>query len=324
MLLHFRLRLFVAALALAVAPAAYPAQPRPCVVIAHRGASAYLPEHTLAAYRLAIQLGADFIEPDLVMTRDGVLVARHERQLRASTNVADLPEFAARQATRTVLGTPVTDWFVEDFTLAELQRLRARETRPELRPGNVEFNDRYLVPTLADVIRVLRQEAQGSGRVVGLYPELKEPAVFRARGLDPERALLAQLSGVEFPVYIQSFDADSLRRLRPLTSLPLVQLLDTAPPGTAPLPPPDLAAIATYAQGIGAPKSLITGSGTLVANARGAGLFVHGWTFRGENLYLAPPYRRGNEPEARGDPLDTTKPASSRAPDAASFGGRRA
>jgi glycerophosphoryl diester phosphodiesterase len=271
------------------------------LVIAHRGASGYLPEHTLPAYRLAIQLGADFIEPDLVMTRDGILVARHERQLQASTNVAELPEFADRRVTQAILGKPVTDWFVEDFTLAELQRLRARETRPELRPGNVAFNDRFPVPTLADVIRVLREEGKGSGRSVGLYPELKDPEVFRARGLDPERALLAELAGTDFPVYIQSFDPDSLRRLRSLTPLPLVQLLDAAPPGAAALPPPDLAAIAAYAQGVGAPKSMITGPGKFVAKARKAGLFVHGWTFRGENLYLAQRYRRGSEPASRGN-----------------------
>ncbi|MEQ1800984.1 MAG: glycerophosphodiester phosphodiesterase family protein [Gammaproteobacteria bacterium] len=154
------------------------------------------------------------------MTRDGILVARHERQLQASTNVAELPEFAARRATQTILGEPVTDWFVEDFTLAELQRLRARETRPELRPANAAFNDRFAVPALAEVIRVLREEGSRSGRVVGLYPELKDPEVFRARGHDPERVLLAGLSGIAVPVYIQSFDADSLRRLRPLTTLP--------------------------------------------------------------------------------------------------------
>ncbi len=270
-------------------------------MIAHRGASGYLPEHTLPAYRLAIQLGADFIEPDLVMTRDGILVARHERALQVSTNVADLPEFAGRRTSRPVDGTPVTDWFVEDFTLAELRRLRARETRPEVRPANISFNDRFPVPTLAEVIGVLREEGQRGGRVVGLYPELKDPDVFRALGHDPERALLSALSGIAVPVYIQSFDADSLRRLRPLTTLPLVQLLDTAPPDAAPLPLPDFESIAVYAQGIGVPKALITGPGEFVAKAREAGLFVHGWTFRGENLYLAPAFHRGIDPVARGN-----------------------
>jgi glycerophosphoryl diester phosphodiesterase len=302
MMPHFRLPLFVAAISLAVTSPAGSAQAtRPCVVVAHRGASGYLPEHTLPAYRLAIQLGADFIEPDLVMTRDGILVARHERQLQASTNVADLPEFTSRRATQIVAGMPVTDWFVEDFTLAELQRLRARETRPEPRPGNAAFNDRFPVPTLTEVVGVLREEGNRSGRIVGLYPELKDPEVFRARGHDPERALLAGLSGIAAPVYIQSFDAHSLRRLRTLTAWTLVQLLDIAPPGAAPLPPPDLASIAAYAQGVGAPKSLISESRNFVTNARKAGLFVHGWTFRGENQYLDEPFRRGGGPEVRGN-----------------------
>ena len=284
----------MATLALVAASPARPAQPpEPCVVIAHRGASGYLPEHTLPAYRLAIQLGADFIEPDLVMTRDGILVARHERELQASTNVAVLPEFAARRTTKTVAGARVTDWFVEDFTLADLRRLRARETRPDRRPGNVAFNDLFPVPTLAEVIALLRDEGQRVGRVVGLYPELKDPGVFRSLGLDPERALLTGLSGASVPVYIQSFDADSLRRLRPLTTFPLVQLLDATPP--------DFKSIAVYAHGLGVPKALITGPGELVARARDAGLFVHGWTFRAENHYLDSAFRQGTDPLARGD-----------------------
>ncbi len=271
------------------------------MVIAHRGASGYLPEHTLPAYRLAIQLGADFIEPDLVMTRDGILVARHERELQASTNVADVPEFASRKTTRSVAGKPVTGWFVEDFTLAELRRLRARETRPDRRPGNVAFNGLFPVPTLAEIIALLREEGQRGGRVVGVYPELKDPAVFRALGRDPERALLAGLSGAAVPVYIQSFDADSLRRLRTLTDLPLVQLLETAPPDTATVPQPDLQAIAVYADGVGVPRDWITGPGEFVVRARQAGLFVHGWTFRGENHYLAPAFQQGTKSLARGN-----------------------
>ncbi len=271
------------------------------MVIAHRGASGYLPEHTLPAYRLAIQLGADFIEPDLVMTRDGILVARHERELQASTNVATLPEFAARRTTKTVAGARVTDWFVEDFTLADLRRLRARETRPDRRPGNVAFNDLFPVPTLAEVTALLTDEGQRSGRVVGLYAELKDPGVFRSLGLDPERALLAGISGASVPVYIQSFDADSLRRLRTLTNVPLVQLLETAPPDTAPTPQADLQAIAVYAAGVGVPKDWISGPGEFVARARQAGLFVHGWTFRAENDYVDAAFRQGTDPLARGN-----------------------
>lgn len=293
-------------LLLAAVPALAGAAGHDCLVIAHRGASGYLPEHTLPAYRLAIQLGADYIEPDLVMTRDGVLVARHERLLGASTNVGALPQFAGHRSTRTVAGTEVTDWFVEDFTIAELQLLRARETRPELRRGNTAFDDHFPIPTLAEIIGLLREEAARSGQSAGIYPELKEPAVFRARGLDPERALLAALASAglprqDVPVLIQSFDADSLKRLRALTGLALVQLIEGAPPGGDPAPLPDLSAIAAYAQGVGAPKGLVMGEPALMSAARKAGLFVHGWTFRAENQYLAESFQRGSAPGARGE-----------------------
>ncbi len=305
MMPYFRLRLLFTLL-VAAAPSLADAAGQDCLVIAHRGASGYLPEHTLPAYRLAIQLGADYIEPDLVMTRDGVLVARHERQLGTSTNVSALPQFAGYRSTRTVAGTEVTDWFVEDFTIAELQRLRARETQPELRRGNTEFDDRFPIPTLAEIIGLIRDEGARSGQSPGIYPELKDPAVFRTRGLDPERALLGALAAAglarpDAPVFIQSFDADSLKRLRPLTRLPLVQLIGAAPPGGDPAALPDFSAIAAYAQGVGAPKNLVMDEPALMSGARKAGLFVHGWTFRAENEYLAESFQRGGEPADRGD-----------------------
>jgi len=305
MMPEFTLRLLVAALVAAVPVLAGAAQPD-CLVIAHRGASGYLPEHTLPAYRLAIQLGADYVEPDLVMTRDGVLVARHERQLSRSTNVSALPQFATRRRTKIVAGAEVTDWFVEDFSLQELQQLRARETRPEVRSGNANFNDQFPIPTLAQVIGLVREESSRAGRPIGLYPELKDPSVFRVNGLDPERSLLDALAAAGLdrqnaPVLIQSFDADSLQRLRPRTRLPLVQLIEASLPEAKPLPPPDLAAIAAYAQGIGAPKSLIMADPALLVAAREAGLFVHGWTFRAENEYLQDAFRVGRDPAARGD-----------------------
>lgn len=305
MMPEFTLRLLVTALLVAAPALAGAAQPG-CLVIAHRGASGYLPEHTLPAYRLAIQLGADYVEPDLVLTRDGVLVARHERQLGVSTNVSTLPQFATRRATKTIAGADVTDWFVEDFSLTELRMLRARETRAGIRQGNAAFNDQFPVPTLAEIIGLLRDEGPRAGRTIGLYPELKDPSVFRAAGLDPERALLDALAAAGLdrenaPVLIQSFDADSLKRLRPRTPLPLVQLIETSLPGEQPVPPPDLAAIATYAQGIGAPKGLIMADPAMMAAARKAGLFVHGWTFRAENEYLQDAFRVGRDPAARGD-----------------------
>jgi len=278
-----------------------------CLVIAHRGASGYLPEHTLPAYRLAIQLGADYIEPDLVMTRDGFLVARHERQLGSSTNVAELPRFANRRRTEGSGEKEVTDWFAEDFLLTELQLLRARETRPGVRPGNTAFDGQFAVPELSRIIGLLREESARHGRPIGLYPELKDPAVLRARGLDPERALLAilgaaGLAGPGAPVLIQSFDADSLQRLRARTRLPLVQLVaGLEGPGGA-VAPPDFAAIASYANGVGLPKDMILATDPdLVTAARAAGLFVHGWTFRSENEYLPPDRRRGADPAGRGD-----------------------
>lgn len=277
-----------------------------CLVIAHRGASGYLPEHTLPAYRLAIQLGADYIEPDLVMTRDGFLVARHERALGPSTNVADLQQFAHRRRTERIGDEDVTDWFVEDFTLAEVQQLRAREPRPRLRAASAAFDGLFGIPELGQIVGLLGAAMADDGRRIGLYPELKDPAVFRARGLDPEAALLEALarSGLpapRAPVIIQSFDEHSLRRLRRLTRLPLVQLLGGPEPGADASATPDFAAIAAWADGVGLPKGLVNGTGDPVGAARRAGLFVHGWTFRVENEFLAPTYRRGSAPSAPGD-----------------------
>lgn len=281
-----------------------------CLVIAHRGASGYLPEHTLPAYRLGIRLGADYIEPDLVMTRDGVLVARHERNLGTSTNVSALPRFAGKRVRRTIPGPDgpqeTDDWFIEDFSLAELRALRARETRPEVRPDNTAFDDLFPVPTLTEIIALLAAERSRTGKAIGLYPELKEPAFFRSRNLDPEGTLLAALrtAGLDTagaPVFLQSFEADSLQRLRPRTKLPLVMLVEGAPAGEPSLPLPDFAAIASYADVIGAPKSLIMDTPGFMSGARAAGLAVHGWTFRVENAYLAVPFRRGEERTAPGD-----------------------
>ena len=195
---------------------------------------------------------------------------------------------------------------MEDFTLAELQMLRARETRAGIRKGSAAFNDQFQVPTLAEIIDLLQDEGRRAGRTLGLYPELKEPSVFKSTGLDPERALLTALAAAGLdrdnaPVFIQSFDADSLKRLRPRTRLPLVQLIEGSLPGEKPAPPPDLAGIAAYAQGVGAPKDLIMADPATMAAARKAGLFVHGWTFRAENEYLPDAFRAGRDPAARGD-----------------------
>ncbi len=214
------------------------------IVIAHRGASGYRPEHTLAAYRLAIWMGADFIEPDLVPTRDGVLITRHENELSGSTNVADRPEFANRKTTKDIDGVPTTGWFSEDFTLAEIKTLRARERIPEVRPRNTRFDDRYTIPTLAEVIELVERESKRHGRRIGIYPETKHPTHFAKSGkfidgtpiaISTSQKLIMELKKNNFTdpsrVFIQSFEIENLLRIKNIfmpeagINLPLVQLL---------------------------------------------------------------------------------------------------
>jgi glycerophosphoryl diester phosphodiesterase len=284
------------------------------IVIGHRGASGYRPEHTLAAYELAIDMGADYIEPDLVSTKDGVLVARHENDITGTTDVASHPEFASRKATKTIDGLPITGWFTEDFTLAELRTLRAKERLPELRVTNTAFDGLYQVPTLDEVIALAKR------RKVGIYPETKHPTYFDSVGLSLEEPLVAALrrAGLDrprSPVFIQSFEVGNLKQLNGLTRVPLVQLLDATgkpydfvvsgdPRTYADLATPEgLAEIATYADGVGVNKNLIVprdaqnrlGTPTrLVRDAHQAGLIVHGWTFRRENSFLPEDFRAGN------------------------------
>lgn len=221
-----------------------PAGHQGLIVIAHRGASGYRPEHTLEAYRLAIRQGADFIEPDLVATKDGVLVARHENEISGTTDVASRPQFAARRATKTVDGVTLTGWFTEDFTLAELKTLRAKERIPAIRPANTRFDGMYAVPTLAEVIALVKRESR-NGRRIGIYPETKHPTYFaqegrRLDGTPINLSLGAKLietlvaEGFTDPrrVYIQSFEVANLielkKQLMPAAGLdlPLVQLYD--------------------------------------------------------------------------------------------------
>ena len=249
------------------------------IVIAHRGASAHRPEHTLAAYELAIELGADFIEPDVVATRDGVLVARHENEISGTTDVASRPELADRRAVKVVDGRTKEGWFTEDLTLAELRTLRARERLPELR--GTALDGRFEVPTLEEVVAL----AERAG--VGVYPETKHPTYFAGLGLALEPPLLAALEGFSGPVFIQSFEAGNLRALRGRTDHPLVRLTAGAAP--------DVAEIAGYADAIGPHKDQVIpraedgrlGEPTsLVAHAHAAGLLVHPWTFRPEPEFL--------------------------------------
>jgi glycerophosphoryl diester phosphodiesterase len=270
------------------------------IVIAHRGASGYRPEHTLAAYELAIELGADFIEPDLVITKDGILIARHENEISETTDVADRPEFADRRTTKRIDGVEVAGWFTEDFTLAEITTLRARERLPF---RSQDFNGRFPVSTFAEVLDLARRASATTGRTIGVYPETKHPTYFRSIGLPLEEPLLAALERARdhegsVPVYIQSFEACNLRDLRRQTDLPLIQLLDVGQPC-------DLARIAGYADGIGPNKRLVVpvdeqgrlqSPTSLVEDAHRAGLLVHPWTFRSEGLFLAPEY--DEDPEA--------------------------
>jgi glycerophosphoryl diester phosphodiesterase len=295
-----------------------------CLVIAHRGASGYVPEHTLAAYRLAILLGADYIEPDLVMTRDGQFIARHENQLAGTTDIADHPEFAKRRATRTVDDKEKSDWFSEDFSLAELQQLRARERLPEIRPANTSLNDLFPIPSLQDIIDMVREMEQIVGRTIGLYPELKSPAYFRDRGLDPEGALVAELKkngyqGPDAAIFIQAFETDSLQRLNKLTDMRLVYLIGYDPddPETADsqLSDAGLRQLAEFVDGIGVAKyglliprdaagNLKSENATdLPQRAHRLGLLVHAWTFRAENEFLPTNLRSTGPNTALGNSL---------------------
>ena len=284
------------------------------LVIGHRGASGYRPEHTLASYRLAIELGADYIEPDLVSTKDHVLVARHENDITGTTDVASHPEFAARKTTKTIDGVAHTGWFTEDFTLAELRTLRAVERLPDVRPANTAFNGLYRIPTFQEVIDLAKRAG------VGIYPETKHPTYFDSINLSLEEPLLAALraNGLDSrraKVFIQSFETSNLKELNGETRVPLVQLIDEVgapydlvaagdPRTYADLvTPAGLAEIATYADGIGPSKNLIVPRDTagnlldptsLVRDAHRAGLVVHPWTFRRENTFLPLDFRQGN------------------------------
>ncbi|MBD2047772.1 glycerophosphodiester phosphodiesterase [Coleofasciculus sp. FACHB-64] len=259
----------------------------PPIVIGHRGASGYRPEHTLAAYELAIEMGADFIEPDLVSTKDGVLIARHENEISGTTDVANRPEFANRKTTKTIDGKPVTGWFTEDFTLAEIKTLRAKERIPELRPGSVKYDGLYEIPTLQEVIDLAKKKSAEKGRTIGIYPETKHPTYFDSIGLSLEEPLVKILSengytDADDAVFIQSFEVANLKFLKTLTNLPLVQLFDasTAKPydfvvsgdsrtyGDL-ITSSGLNAIAQYASGIGPWKRLIIPAETVDQNGDG-------------------------------------------------------
>jgi len=297
-------------------PTAAEPAPKP-LVIGHRGASALRPEHTLASYQKAIDDGADIIEPDLVATKDGVLVARHENDITGTTNVAELPQFADRRRIKVIDGERIDGWFTEDFTLAELKSMRARERIPKLRPYNAKLDGQFEVPTFDEILKLVEQAAARRGSPIGIYPELKHPSYFRGIGLPLEEKLAAALQGNAYaktaPVYVQSFEVGPLRTMKRLlgTSMPnlrVVQLIGN--PRNRPadwrlagdsrtyasmLTPLGLREVATYANGIGPEKSLViprdaqgnlAAPTALVTHAHAAGLIVHPYTFRPENSFL--------------------------------------
>lgn len=261
------------------------------IVIAHRGASGHRPEHTLEGYALAVQMGADYIEPDLVSTKDGVLVARHENEIGGTTDVAT--RFPDRKTRKIVDGDTVTGWFTEDFTLAELRTLRAKE---RLAFRSHAYDGQFLVPTFDEVLTLADSMGRSRGRVVGVYPETKHPTYFRSIGLPLEPGLLRALTAhhrnrADGAVFIQSFEDGNLRTLRTETTVPLVYLLS----GGA-LTAARLAEIASFATAIGVNQRMIVGADSsavptsIIKDAHAVGLKVHVWTLRPESVFLAKRY----------------------------------
>ncbi|MEU2430895.1 glycerophosphodiester phosphodiesterase [Streptomyces sp. NPDC007861] len=303
-------------------------------VIAHRGASGYRPEHTLGSYQLALDMGAHIVEQDLVPTKDGHLVCRHENDITGTTDVSTRPEFASRRTTKSVDGTSLTGWFTEDFTLAELKTLRATERIPATRQENTLYDGRWTVPTFEEVLRWAEQEGRRRGCPVWLHVETKHPTYFRGIGLGLEEPLAKLLRRygrhrANSPVFLQSFEPSSIERLATLVSSPRVVLLSGAatrpwdfvqagdPRTVADLVTPGgLAWIASYAQGIGPTLDLVVprdASGrlgtptTLVRDAHAKGLLLHPYTMRNENAFLPADFRRGTDPNAYGDAFGAFK-----------------
>lgn len=291
------------------------------LVIGHRGASGYRPEHTLPSYELAIQMGADYIEPDIVSTKDGVLIARHENDISETTDVGNVREFANRKTTKKIDGREVTGWFIEDFTLAEIKTLRAKERLPF---RNHSYDSQFEIPTLQEVIDLAKQKSTKTGRIIGIYPETKYPTYFKSIHLSLEEPLVAILEANGYinsddPVFIQSFEVENLKQLNKITDLPLVQLLDEADKQPYDFvmkgdsrtyadltSPKELAKIAEYAEALGPYKRLIIPvsedkrlkpATSLINDAQAVGLKVHTWTFRKEDQYLAPDYNGNPQAE---------------------------
>lgn len=298
------------------------------LVIGHRGAAGYRPEHTLASYELAARMGADFIEPDLVSTKDHVLITRHENDITGTTDIADHPEFAARKATKSVDGVSITGWFTEDFTLAEIKTLRAKERLPAVRQRNTIYDGLFPVATFQEVLDLRARLSRELGREIGIYPETKHPSYFRSIGLELETPLVqsllrAGLDKASSPVFIQSFEPTNLQDLRNKYKVRTKLIFLTSATG-APFDlvskgdrrtyadltaPAGLRLLATSINGIGPDKTQVIprdaagnlgSTTTLVRDAHAAGLLVHPYTFRAENQFLPTDYRTGADPNAYG------------------------
>ena len=302
------------------------------VVIGHRGAAGYRPEHTLASYELAARMGADYIEPDLVTTRDHVLVARHENEIGGTTDVASRPEFVDRLVTKVIDGIAVVGWFTEDFTLTELKTLRARERLPSVRQGNTMYDRRFQIPTFAEVLALRERLSKELHRLVGVYPETKHPTYFRSIGLGLEGPMVQQVRGAgldkaDAPIFIQSFELTNLVDLRQQygVSAPLVFLTSAsgAPYDLASTGDPTTYSQLTSAAGLRSLSGIVNGIGPdkcqiipctlngslgrptkLVADAHAVGLKVHAYTFRAENTFLPVDFRVGKDVTAYGRAID--------------------
>ena len=293
----------------------FAAAPKRPIVIAHRGASGLRPEHTELSYTLAIDQGCDFIEPDLVPTKDGHLIARHENEIGGTTDVASHAAFADRKATKTIDGQQITGWFTEDFTLAEIKTLRARERLPQLRPANAKYDGQAQLLTFDEVVAIAKAGGARTGRTIGVYPEMKHPSYFASIGLPVEDRLVAllkknELDSATAPVFVQCFEVGALKSIRGKTKARLV-LLTAGQGGPADLPdvtyaqlcsPEGLKGVALYADGLGPEKTQIVPQDAdtllpatnLVKDAHAAGLLVHPWTVRAENYFLPTSLRRGD------------------------------